>query len=76
MLSCCASCGHQQSQSKEIFCSKYTGLLQMHFPGAQEIHLLVQRHPEGQFSKTLCSLAVLLLLQWSEGLCIGSIFPS
>lgn len=30
MLSCCVHGGHQQSQSKELLCSKYTGLLQMH----------------------------------------------
>lgn len=30
MLSCCVRDGHQQSQSKELLCSKYTGLLQMH----------------------------------------------
>ena len=30
MLSCCMHDGHQQSLSKELLCSKYTGLLQMH----------------------------------------------
>lgn len=30
MLSCCVRDGHQQSQSRELLCSRYTGLLQMH----------------------------------------------
>lgn len=44
--------------------------------GVQEIHILVWSHPAGQSSKTLCPLAVLLLLQWSDDHHTGSKIPS